>query len=467
MPGRPEQREEPTGAVRDRILVVAPETLALAVSPDERRLEPPRERSRRRSDHLEEPKRLDRLGFPLQRKRLDRLDLHGVPHEQPRLGADKRLRRGRRLLEARSDVDGVAGDERLTLAADDDLARVDPDPRLEAVLRDRSTHLRRCTHRAERVVLVRHRDPENRHDRIADELLDRATMTLDDRAQILEIAAHTRPERFRIGRLAERRRPHKIAEEDGDDLALLARVHLSPAKSGAAQALQNLASSGFSRPSSDMEPWAESRVASTRERAVPRVCPATRTTLGRMIGRDMVGARPRSERPRPFPRAREAVRTRPEVSTPTRASMVMGMVVGLVSNAYHLSSPARTRARAKPRSPTVPHPLASPVPNAHQLPIARTRDSGSVGGAHPRRSDGRDGGLVGQPSAQSGLLDRIRHATGALAATAGVEGASAAGCERGQGREREALEPARREGGLHLVLELACEESEIEWLRDA
>ena len=143
--------------------------------------------------HHEEPKRLDRLGFPLQREWLNRLDLHGVAHEQPRLGADQRLRRSRRLLESRSNVDRVSGDERLTLAADDDLARVDPDPRLQAVLRDRRTHLRRCTHRAESIVLMRHRDPEHRHDRIADELLDRATMTLDNRAQILEIAAHTRP----------------------------------------------------------------------------------------------------------------------------------------------------------------------------------------------------------------------------------------------------------------------------------
>ena len=40
-------------------------------------------------------------------------------------------RRGR-LLESRRDVDRVAGDERLALAADDDLARVDADPGLEA-----------------------------------------------------------------------------------------------------------------------------------------------------------------------------------------------------------------------------------------------------------------------------------------------------------------------------------------------
>ena len=126
------------------------------------------------------------------------------------------------MLEARRDVDGITGDERLTLATDDDPARVDPDPRLEAVLRDRGTHLRCCTHRPESVVLVRHRDSENRHDRIADELLDGATVTLEDHAEILEIQAHPTAQRFGIGRLAQRRRTHEIAKEDGDDLALLA-----------------------------------------------------------------------------------------------------------------------------------------------------------------------------------------------------------------------------------------------------
>ena len=239
--GRPEEREEPTGGVRNRILVVAPETLALAVSPDKRRLEPPRERVGV-VRHLEEPKCLDQLGLPLQREWLDRLDLHRVAHEQPGLGADQRLRRGCRLLEARSDVDRVSGDERLTLAADDDLARVDPDPRLEAVRRDRGTHLRCCTHRAESVVLVRHRDPETAMTASPTNFSTRATVTLDDRAEILEIPAHPRAQRLGIGRLAERRRPHEIAEENGDDLALLACVSL--AKSGVAHALQNLASSG-------------------------------------------------------------------------------------------------------------------------------------------------------------------------------------------------------------------------------
>ena len=92
--GRAEEREEPARAVGDGVLVVAPEPLTLALAADERRLEVARER-RGVADHLEEPERLDRLGLPLQRERLDRLDADGVADEQPRLGADERSRRRR------------------------------------------------------------------------------------------------------------------------------------------------------------------------------------------------------------------------------------------------------------------------------------------------------------------------------------------------------------------------------------
>ena len=84
-------------------------------------------------------------------------------------------------------------------------------------------HLRRRSDGAERVVLVRDRNPEHRHDRVACELLDAAAVALEDRPQVLEVAAHARAQRFGIGRLAERGRADDVAEEDADDLALLAR----------------------------------------------------------------------------------------------------------------------------------------------------------------------------------------------------------------------------------------------------
>ncbi len=220
-PGRAEQREQPARAVGDGVLVVAPQPLSLALSADERRLEVPGERGGA-ADHLEEAEGLDGLRLALQRERLDGLDLHRVAHEHASLSADQRLSRRSRLLEARSDVDGVARDERLALAADDDLAGVDADPRLEPVLGDRGAHLRGSTDRAQGIVLMRDRDPEDRHDRVADELLHRSAVALDDRAQILEVAAHASAQRLGIGRLPQRRGADEVAEEDGDNLALLA-----------------------------------------------------------------------------------------------------------------------------------------------------------------------------------------------------------------------------------------------------
>ena len=201
-PGRAEQREEPARAVGDRILVVAPQPLPLALAADERRLEVPCERrgaaDAPRGAGTPRPAR----DFPFSASGSTALDADGIAHEQSRLGADQCLSCGGRLLEAGCDVDGIAGDERLALSADDDLAGVDADPSLEPVLRDRGAHLRGGPNRAQGVVLVRDRDPEHGHHRVADELLDRAAVALDDRAEILEVAAHAGAQRLRIGRLA-------------------------------------------------------------------------------------------------------------------------------------------------------------------------------------------------------------------------------------------------------------------------
>ena len=240
-----EQSEEPAGAVGDGILVVAPESVTLALTADERRLEVACKR-RGATEHFEEPKSLDRLGLSLQGKWLDRLEENGIANEQPRLGADEDLTGSCRLLEPGGDVDGVARDECLTLAADDDLARVDADARLEPVLGDRLAHLRCGADRTQRVVLVRDRDPEDRHDRVADELLDRAAVSLEDDAKVLEVAAHPRAQRLRIGRLPESGRADEVAEENGDDLALLARRLGCDKRRGAD--MQKRASAGFSTP---------------------------------------------------------------------------------------------------------------------------------------------------------------------------------------------------------------------------
>ena len=72
----------------------------------------------------------DALGLALQLERLDRLDLDAVPDEPVGQLAEQHLALGRRLLEPRGDVDGVAGDESLAgrRVAGDDLAGVDAGP---------------------------------------------------------------------------------------------------------------------------------------------------------------------------------------------------------------------------------------------------------------------------------------------------------------------------------------------------
>jgi hypothetical protein len=53
---------------------------------------------------------------------------------------------------------------------------------------------------------------------VADELLDRAAVALEDRAQLCVIASHQLAQGFGIGALAERRRADEVTEEDGDRL---------------------------------------------------------------------------------------------------------------------------------------------------------------------------------------------------------------------------------------------------------
>jgi hypothetical protein len=67
---------------------------------------------------------------------------------------------------------------------------------------------------------VHGREPEDRHHRVADELLDDAAVALDDRLHPLEVTRQQSPQRFRIDGFPERRRADDIAEEHGHDLPL-------------------------------------------------------------------------------------------------------------------------------------------------------------------------------------------------------------------------------------------------------
>ena len=64
------------------------------------------------------------------------------------------------------------------------------------------------------------RHPEEGDDGVADELLDRSSVPLDDRPRLFEVAVEDVPQRLRIVRLTEARRPDDVAEESRHGLAL-------------------------------------------------------------------------------------------------------------------------------------------------------------------------------------------------------------------------------------------------------
>jgi hypothetical protein len=169
----------------------------------------------------DQPERGDRLGLSLQHQRLDRLRNDRGVCERKRLGTDQHLAWRRGLLQAGRDVDCIAGGEPLGRACDD-LAGRDADPPADAEIGECVAHLDGGAARAKGVVLVQHGHPENGHHRIADELLNRATVCLDDPLHPLEVAREQRAKRLGIHRLAERSRARHIAEKHRHRLALLA-----------------------------------------------------------------------------------------------------------------------------------------------------------------------------------------------------------------------------------------------------
>ena len=85
----------------------------------------------------------------------------------------------------------------------------------------------RISHRradgAQGVVLAHLGNAEHGHHRVADELLDRPPVRLDDALHPLEVAGKQGTQGLGIRRLAQRRRAGDVAEQHGHRLALLAR----------------------------------------------------------------------------------------------------------------------------------------------------------------------------------------------------------------------------------------------------
>src|SRR5262249_7808293 len=102
----------------------------------------------------------------------------------------------------------------------------------------------------ERVVLVRLRHTEHGHDRVADELLHRSAVRLDDPLHPLEVPGQQRPQRLRIGRLAELGRAGQVAEQHRHRLTLLSAFaceRRSAMRAERRRAWEFLSASGTSR----------------------------------------------------------------------------------------------------------------------------------------------------------------------------------------------------------------------------
>ena len=202
-PGGPTTTATPSRRSVDRALQRSTQRRELALASDERRVQSPLERGGDGRD-LEQAVRLDRLALALDLERPERLERRGVVDQATRERADDDLVRLGGLLELRGDADRLAGDQTLPRVRRrrDDLARLHADPDLEpdAVLlrellverRDPDADVERGAGGSKRVVLVRDRDAERGHDRVAGVLLHGAAVPCDRRRHRLEVASAAR-----------------------------------------------------------------------------------------------------------------------------------------------------------------------------------------------------------------------------------------------------------------------------------
>ena len=171
---------------------------------------------------------------------LEALDLHMVLHQLVGDLSEQHLTGGCVLLEARGDVHRVARGEVLVgvgVEVRHDLAGVDAGAvgdldaveLLELVVQvgQHLAHAVRRAYRAEGVVLTRADAPEDRHDRVADVLLDLSAVAPDLGSHRREVAGLDLVHRLRVDRPGERRGVLEVGEQQGHRLADLARGQAS------------------------------------------------------------------------------------------------------------------------------------------------------------------------------------------------------------------------------------------------
>jgi hypothetical protein len=223
------------------------EPAELGLAPDHRRIQPARERGCARDDS-QQPPSVDRLRAAFQLQRVERLDEGCIANEPVGRLAEQNLTWARRRLEPLRERHGFTGCEGVPFGwiACHDLSGVDasPHPELEPVLgaqllvqlRQRLAQLGGGPHRPQGIVLVQDRDPERGHDRVADELLDRSAVVLEDAADLDEVARDDPPVRLCVEPLAERRRVDHVREDDRDRLPHLARRSALPERGSTCEA---------------------------------------------------------------------------------------------------------------------------------------------------------------------------------------------------------------------------------------
>ena len=245
-PGVAVDRDEPGPSFGDRSRVDGPQDPQVRIAPYHRRLQAGHAAHDLGCNVAIQQKAANRLGlaFQLEGPEIDQgnvRDRSGRPlaeHHGPGLGGG---------LQARSRVHDIAGHHRLARprrGRREHLAGVHPDPDLEphvvasgqVLVHDLEAgkHPRGRAERPGRIVLVRDRDAERGHDRVTDELLDRATFRFDLLPHRVEVGLQDLAEAFGVELFPQRRRPGHVGEQDRDELALAGRPACLGGHGGAA-----------------------------------------------------------------------------------------------------------------------------------------------------------------------------------------------------------------------------------------
>ena len=227
-PRRADHGDELRPALVDRLAPDRADDVQLARAPDER--PEPRRPLRGLDERADGEPGLDRLRLPLRVDRRQRLVLDGVAGRPLRLPAHDEPARRRGRLQPGGGVDDVADRKRLSRLGpthrDERLARVhgrargEPRPApVEPV--DGGEQSQPGADGALGVVAVGERRAEDRHHRVADELLEPPAVRLDLVAGSRVEAREGLADVLRVGPLGRRREALQVDEEDGDEPPLL------------------------------------------------------------------------------------------------------------------------------------------------------------------------------------------------------------------------------------------------------